>query len=251
MPDPNAVEAAVRDHYAAAAKAAPSCCGGSVVDASEIEVFGASRYEEGDLGDLPPEAVAASFGCANPVALADLSAGHVVLDLGSGGGIDVLLSARRVGPSGKAYGLDMTDEMLELARTNQAKSGVANVEFLKGHIEAIPLPDASVDVIISNCVINLSTDKGAVFAEAHRVLRPGGRLCVADVVTDGEIALPMTDDPAAWAGCLAGALTRVAYSSALEEAGFAEITITDSHAVADGFTSVLVRAKRPNDPLVS
>lgn len=248
MPDPDALEAAVRDHYAAAAKAAPRCCGGSVLDPSEVDVFGASRYEEGDLGDLPPEVVAASLGCANPVAVADLSAGEVVLDLGSGGGIDVLLSARRVGPSGKAYGLDMTDEMLDLARENQTKSGVTNVEFLKGHIEAVPLPDSAVDVIISNCVINLSTDKGAVFAEAHRVLRPGGRLCVADVVTDGEAALPMTDDLAAWAGCLAGALTRVAYASALEEAGLTEITITDSHPVAGGFTSVLVRARRPDQP---
>ncbi|MGH8996867.1 MAG: methyltransferase domain-containing protein, partial [Acidimicrobiales bacterium] len=181
MPDAEGVEAAVRQHYAAAALAAPACCGpqgGSVVDPSEVDVFGASQYAQAELGDLPPEAVAASFGCANPVALAELRSGEVVLDLGSGGGIDVLLSARRVRPAGKAYGLDMTDEMLELARANQAKAGVDNVEFLKGHIEAIPLPDASVDVVVSNCVINLSTDKAAVFAEAHRVLRPGGRLCV-------------------------------------------------------------------------
>lgn len=251
MPDRELIEAAVRHHYAAAAKAAPSCCGGSVVDPSEVEVFGASRYEEGDLGDLPPEAVAASFGCANPVALAELAPGEVVLDLGSGGGIDVLLSARRVGPSGKAYGLDMTDEMLELARTNQTNSGVTNVEFLQGHIEAIPLPDASVDVVISNCVINLSTDKEAVFAEIHRVLRPGGRVCVADVVNDGEGELRITDDLAAWAGCLAGALSKAAYGTALHEAGLAEITITDSHVVADGFTSVFVRAKRPNRPIAS
>ena len=244
MPDPAAVEAAVREHYAAAAKAAPSCCGGSVVDPSEVEVFGASCYEQDDVGDLPPEAVAASFGCANPVALAELALGEVVLDLGSGGGIDVLLSARRVGPSGKAYGLDMTDEMLELARNNLAASGLTNVEFLKGHIEAIPLPDTSVDVVVSNCVINLSTDKPAVFGEACRVLRPGGRLCVADVVTDGETAV-VSDDLGAWAGCLAGALSRADYHSALEVAGFAEITITDSHVVADGFTSVLVRATRP------
>ena len=245
MPDPGAVEAAIREHYAAAAKAAPSCCGGSVVDPSEVEVFGASCYEKDDVGDLPPEALAASFGCANPVALAELAPGEVVLDLGSGGGIDVLLSARQVGPEGMAYGLDMTDEMLELARNNLAASGLTNVELLKGHIEAIPLPDACVDVVVSNCVINLSTDKPAVFAEAQRVLRPGGRLCVADVVTDGDTAVA-TDDLEAWAGCLAGALSRADYRAALQDAGFAEITIADSHVVANGFTSVLVRAARPS-----
>ena len=245
MPDPDAVEAAVRDHYAAAAVAAGCCeAGGSVVDAAEAEVFGQARYDPSELEGLPPEAVAASFGCANPVLLADLAPGEVVLDLGSGGGIDVLLSARRVGPSGHAYGLDMTDEMLDLARANQAEAGAGNVTFLKGHIEEIPLPDATVDVVISNCVINLSTDKAAVFAETHRVLRPGGRLCVADVVADTNTVPAGAEDLEAWACCLAGALTRAQYSQSLEAAGFAEISISDSHPVADGYTSVLVRACR-------
>ena len=245
MPEEGAIEAAVREHYAAAAVAAGSCCAGeSVVDAAEAEVFGASRYDAGDVAALPTEAVAASIGCANPVALADLAAGETVLDLGSGGGIDVLLSARRVGPSGKAYGLDMTDEMLELARANQRRAGVDNVEFVKGRIEDIPLPTASVDVVLSNCVINLSTDKAAVFAETHRVLRPGGRLCVADVVADNDAADPGPDDLAAWVGCLAGAVTHEAYRKQLEAAGFVDVSIRDSHPVADGFTSVLVRASR-------
>lgn len=247
MPDPKDIEAAVREHYAAAAVAAAGCCGpgASVADPAGAGVFGACRYDQAGLEGLPSEAVAASIGCANPVALADLAPGDVVLDLGSGGGIDVLLSARRVGLTGKAYGLDMTDEMLELARDNQAKAGITNVEFLKGRIEDVPLPDASVDVTISNCVINLSTDKPAVFAEAHRVLRPGGRLCVADVIADASSDPPQIADLAAWAGCLAGALTRPAYLSALEEAGFTEVSFTDSHQVAHGLTSVLVRASKP------
>ena len=246
MPDPEAVEAAVRDHYAAAAVAA-ACCGpgGSVVDPTDAEVFGSARYDPSELEALPAEAVAASFGCANPVLVADLARGEVVLDLGSGGGIDVLLSAQRVGPTGYAYGLDMTDEMLELARANQARAGVDNVTFLKGHIEEIPLPDARVDVVISNCVINLSVDKTAVFAETYRVLRPGGHLCVADVIADTDAAPAPADDLLAWACCLAGALTRAQYRGALAAAGFAEISITDSHPVADGYTSVLVRAHRP------
>ena len=246
MPDRDAVESAVRDHYAAAARAA-SCCGpgSSVVDPAEAEVFGQARYAAAELEGLPDEAVAASFGCANPVVLADLAPGEVVLDLGSGGGIDVLLSAGRVGPAGHAYGLDMTEEMLELARANQARAGANNVTFLEGHIEDIPLPDASVDVVISNCVINLSVDKAAVLAETRRVLRPGGRLCVADVVADAEVAPNPVEDLDAWAGCLAGALTRAAYRAALEAAGLAEVSITDSHRVAEGYTSVLVRARRP------
>ena len=183
-----------------------------------------------------------------PLLVADLAPGEVVLDLGSGGGIDVLLSARRVGPSGHAYGLDMTDEMLELARANQARAGVDNVTFLKGHIEDIPLPTASVDVVISNCVINLSVDKAAVFAETYGVLRPGGRLCVADVVAEPDAAPGQADDLEAWACCLAGALTRARYIQSLEEAGLSDISITDSHPVADGYTSVLVRARRPVAP---
>jgi ubiquinone/menaquinone biosynthesis C-methylase UbiE len=208
-------------------------------------VYGASSYDAGELDGLPTEVVALSVGCANPVALADLRPGEVVLDLGSGGGIDVLLSARRVGPTGKAYGLDMTEEMLELARANQARDGADNVEFLAGHIEAVPLPDRTVDVVISNCVVNLSTDKPAVFAEMHRVLRPGGRLAVADVVADAEVAAALARDLTAWADCLAGAITRVAYRQGLERAGFVEISVTDSHPVADGFASAIVRAAKP------
>ena len=247
MPDAEAIVDAVRERYATAARTASSCCGsgGSVVDPGEAAVFGRVIYDPAELEALPVKAVAASIGCANPVALAELAPGEVVLDLGSGGGIDVLLSARRVGPAGHAYGLDMTDEMLALAEANRAEAGVDNVTFLRGRIEDVPLPDERVDVVISNCVINLSTDKGAVFAGSYRVLRPGGRFCVADVVADGEVAPQRATDLEVWAACLAGALSRRAYAAALEAAGFSEISITDSHPVADGFTSVLVRARRP------
>jgi arsenite methyltransferase len=245
MVDPKAVDEAVRERYGNAALQVSSCCE-AVVTGGEAEVFGAGCYDPADLEGLPAEASALSIGCANPVALADLAPGEVVLDLGSGGGIDVLLSARRVGPTGKAYGLDMTDEMLAEARANQARAGVDNVEFLKGCIEEIPLPDASVDVVISNCVINLSTDKGAVFREVFRVLRPDGRLAVADVAADAEVDDAMKADMAAWVDCRAGAQTHTAYRATLEQAGFVDISITDSHAVADGFASVLVRAARPS-----
>jgi arsenite methyltransferase len=208
-------------------------------------VFGSGLYDTAELSDVPAEAVAGSIGCANPVALAELAVGEVVLDLGSGGGIDVLLSARRVGPTGKAYGVDMTTEMLELARANQARAGVSNAEFLEGRTEAVPLPDATVDVVVSNCVINLSADKTAVFAEAHRVLRPGGRVAVADVVADIEPDETLRADPEAWAGCIAGAVTRDQYTAGLTEAGFADVEITDSHQIQDGFWSVLVRARKP------
>jgi SAM-dependent methyltransferase len=218
------------------------CCGPGI-ETSSI-VFGSGLYDSDDLAELPTEAVAGSIGCANPVALAQLAEGEVVLDLGSGGGIDVLLSARRVGPTGKAYGVDMTTEMLELARANQARAGIGNVEFLEGRIEAVPLPDASVDVVVSNCVINLSADKAAVFAEAYRVLRPGGRLAVADVVADIEPDEALRADPEAWASCIAGAVTRPQYTTGLIEAGFADVEITDSHAVQDGFWSVFVRATK-------
>ena len=246
MPDADAIQEAVREHYAAAARTAGGCCGPgqTVVGPDEADVFGRACYDPTELEALPAEAVTASIGCANPVALAELAPGEVVLDLGSGGGIDVLLSARRVGPAGHAFGLDMTDEMLELAEANRAKAGVDNVTFLRGQIENVPLPDRSVDVVTSNCVINLSTDKDAVFAEAYRVLCPRGRLCVADVVADGEVA-PSVVDLDAWAGCLAGAVSRPAYTAALGAAGFVDISITDSHPVAEGFTSVLVRARRP------
>ena len=182
-------------------------------------------YEQGQVAELPDTAVAASLGCGNPTALAELAAGETVLDLGSGGGIDVLLSAKRVGPAGKAYGLDMTDEMLALARENQRKAGVANAEFLKGEIESVPLPDAAVDVIISNCVINLSADKDRVFAEAFRVLRPGGRLAVSDVVVRGEVPSAIRRSVELWIGCIAGALEEDDYRARLAKAGFEAIEV--------------------------
>lgn len=214
----------VRERYGKAAEAVretsrASCCGGDK-DAISIDLYD-SRQTEG----LPLEAMLASLGCGNPVALAELNEGETVLDLGSGGGIDVLLSARRVGPAGKAYGLDMTDEMLQLARANQAKAGVTNVEFLKGEIENIPLPDASVDVILSNCVINLSGDKDAVFAEAFRVLRPGGRLAVADIVTRQPLPQEVTSQVDFWTGCVSGALLDEDYKARLEAAGFADVSL--------------------------
>jgi arsenite methyltransferase len=220
-----------------------ACCGPVAKDSTET--FGAGLYDATELAELPAEAVAGSIGCANPVALARLEPGEDVLDLGSGGGIDVLLSARRVGPQGRAYGVDMTAEMLSLARANQAKAGVDNAEFLEGRIEAVPLPDLSVDVVVSNCVINLSADKDAVFTEAHRVLRPGGRLAVADVVADHEPAAELLADDAAWAACIAGAVTRDRYRDQLEGAGFGDVEIVDSHPVAAGFWSVFVRASKP------
>lgn len=237
------IDSAVREHYAAAARAA--CCGDGASVVPDDEVYGAVCYDTAALSSLPAEAAAASIGCANPVELAELHAGEVVLDLGSGGGIDVLLSAQRVGPTGKAYGLDMTDEMLDLARANQERAGLDNVEFLRGRIEHIPLPEASVDVILSNCVVNLSPDKGAVFTEANRVLRPGGRLALADVVADQEPSDDQALNMAAWVDCLAGALTRDAYRAGLERAGFSDVSIRDSHVVADGFVSALITAHKP------
>ena len=258
MTDDDALAGQLRAHYGAAARKAASgapvidgcgrgavdgCCGPVARDSTET--FGAGLYNAADLAGLPAEAVAGSIGCANPVALAHLAPGEDVLDLGSGGGIDVLLSARRVGPKGRAYGVDMTAEMLELARANQARAGVTNAEFLEGRIEAVPLPDRSVDAVVSNCVINLSADKDAVFAEAHRVLRPSGRLAVADVVADHDPDPALLADDAAWAACIAGAVTRDHYRSQLEGTGFTEIEIVDSHPVADGFWSVVVRAIKP------
>jgi ubiquinone/menaquinone biosynthesis C-methylase UbiE len=249
MPDSDAIEEAVRSRYADVATSAASCC--SAPDGfgrDGADVYGAARYEPADLDGLPAEAVAASIGCANPVAVADLRPGETVLDLGSGGGIDVLLSARRVGPTGMAYGVDMTDEMLDLARANQQQAGIANAEFLLGSIEAVPLPDAAVDVIVSNCVINLSADKPAVFAEAYRLLRPGGRLAVADVAADVAVDGAMRGNLEAWTDCIAGAVTRDDYRSMLETVGFSAVTSDDSHPVADGFTSVIVRAIKPEPP---
>jgi SAM-dependent methyltransferase len=220
------IKETVRAKYGAAAERARagerSGCG-STGAGSCCDPVSSNLYGIGQTATLPQGAVLASLGCGNPTALAELNAGEVVLDLGSGGGIDVLLSARRVGPTGKAYGLDMTDEMLALARENQRQAGVANVEFLKGEIEQIPLPDASVDVIISNCVINLSADKGRALREAFRVLKPGGRFAVSDVVVRGELPAPVRHSMEAWVGCVAGALEEGEYQALLREAGFVDV----------------------------
>jgi arsenite methyltransferase len=203
-----------------------SCCGASAnVGASCVDPITSNLYDAGQAGQIPEEAVLASLGCGNPTALAKLNAGETVLDLGSGGGIDVLLSARRVGPTGKAYGLDMTDEMLALARENQRKAGVENAEFLKGEIESIPLPDNSVDVVISNCVINLSADKDRVLREAFRVLKPGGRFAVSDVVVRGDVPEQVRRSMEMWVGCIAGALHHDEYIGKLLKAGFGSIGI--------------------------
>jgi ubiquinone/menaquinone biosynthesis C-methylase UbiE len=224
------LKATVRERYGKAARqvatgAKTGCCGGGSCGTSDDDPITSNLYSEAQTVTLPPEAVLASLGCGNPTALAELHEGEVVLDLGSGGGIDVLLSARRVGPTGKAYGLDMTDEMLALARENQRKAGLENVEFLKGDIEAIPLPDTSVDVIISNCVINLSADKRKVIAEAFRVLKPGGRFAVSDVVIRGDVPAEVRSSMELWVGCVAGALTEQEFHSLLWETGFEKIDI--------------------------
>ena len=231
---------AVLDRDRAPSQAAASCCG-PTGDAS----FGEALYTELDRASLPDAAVLASLGCGNPTAVAELREGEVVLDLGSGGGIDVLLSARRVGPTGFAYGIDMTDEMLELARRNAAEAGAANVEFRKGRIEAIPLPDASVDVVISNCVINLSTDKATVLAEIARVLRPGGRMGVSDVVADDALTPEQRAERGSFAGCIAGALSFGEYRRGLEAVGLTEVAVTPTHAVGEGLFGAIVRATKP------
>jgi SAM-dependent methyltransferase len=202
-------------------------------------------YTDGELTSLPEAAVTASLGCGNPTAVADLREGERVLDLGSGGGIDVILSAKRVGPSGFAYGLDMTDEMLALARENAGKAGVSNVEFLEGMIEDIPLDDESVDVIISNCVINLSVDKPAVFAEMYRVLEGGGRIGISDIVADDDLTMEERAERGSWVGCIAGALSRAEYRRGLTDVGFTDVTLTATHDVADGMTSMIIRATKP------
>ena len=230
----------IRAKYGRAATTGSGCCGSGGTDPVTR-----GHYDDAEKSALPAEAVNASLGCGNPVALADLRPGDTVLDLGSGGGIDVLLSAKRVGPSGKAYGLDMTDEMLALARENQRKAGATNVEFLKGDIESIPLPDASVDVILSNCVINLSTDKPKVFAGAFRVLKPGGRFAVHDVVTRGAVAPEIRAGIEAWIGCVAGALDEDDYRRLLEAAGFRDVQITVTRVYDEGggvFRSAFIRA---------
>src|SRR5437773_5117935 len=221
------LKAVVRDKYGKAALKVTGGAGASCCDATAraADPITSNIYGCGETAELPAEVVAASLGCGNPTALAQLNPGEVVLDLGSGGGIDVLLSAKRVGPTGKAYGLDMTDEMLALARENQRKAGVDNVEFLKGEIEQIPLPDNTVDVIISNCVINLSADKDRVLAEAFRVLKPGGRFAVSDVVVRGEVPDDLRRDAEAWIGCIAGALEEEEYRGKLARAGFSGVDL--------------------------
>jgi SAM-dependent methyltransferase len=243
------IREAVRARYAAAAErvtsTAPdapdgSCCG------PRQDVFGAALYDESATGELPDTATLASLGCGNPTAVAELHEGETVLDLGSGGGIDVLLSARRVGPAGKAYGLDMTDEMLALARENQAKAGVGNVEWLRGEIERIPLPADTVDVVISNCVINLSGDKPKVLREAARVLKPGGRFAVSDVIADEDMDHATKTDMRQWTGCIAGALTAREFEDALAAAGLVDIEITETHRVHDKAGSAIIRARKPD-----
>jgi arsenite methyltransferase len=237
----------VRARYAAAATAVTQggggCCGPDSVEVDET--FGATLYPAAQRDELPAEAVVASLGCGNPIAVAELREGERVLDLGSGGGIDVLLSARRVGATGKAYGLDMTDEMLALALSNAEKAGATNVEFLKGDIEAIPLPGGTIDVVISNCVINLSVDKPAVFAETFRVLRPGGRIGISDVVADDHLTPAERAERGSYVSCIAGALTFTEYREGLEAAGFADIEITPTFEAADGMHGAIVRAVKP------
>jgi SAM-dependent methyltransferase len=239
----------VRGKYARAAltvlETRGGCCDPAVACCDEDESFGASGYDAATLSEVPDAAALASLGCGNPIAVADLREGETVLDLGSGGGIDVLLSARRVGPTGKAYGLDMTEEMLELARKNAAEAGVTNVGFLEGLIEEVPLPDGSVDVIISNCVINLSTEKPRVFDEMARVLRPGGRLGISDVVAADELTPEQRAERGNFVGCIAGALSFAEYRAELERAGFADVEVEPTHEVADRMYGAIVRAVKP------
>jgi arsenite methyltransferase len=222
-----------------------SCCGTAAT--AEEPGFGAELYAGLDRDELPDTALLASLGCGNPTAVAELHQGETVLDLGSGGGIDVLLSAKRVGPSGKAYGLDMTEEMLQLARRNAEEAGAGNVEFLKGQIEAIPLPARTVDVVISNCVVNLSTDKPAVFAETYRVLKPGGRIGITDVVAEDQLSPADRAERGAWVGCIAGALSKAEYEAGLAAAGFEQVSVAFSHQVGDGLHSAIIKAIRPAD----
>ena len=248
----------VRSRYAEAARAVlepgtgqagcgdgESCCGPGPTAAAAVGGFSEGLYPEGETDGLPADAVLASLGCGNPLAVAELRDGERVLDLGSGGGIDVLLSARRVGPSGFAYGVDMTDDMLALARANAAQAGAHNVEFLKGHIEDVPLPDASVDVVISNCVINLSVDKPAVLAEMFRVLVPGGRIGISDIVAEDQISPADRAAAGSYVGCIAGALSRAEYLDGLAAAGFTGASVTFTHQAAPGMHSAIIRAVKP------
>jgi arsenite methyltransferase len=247
-PDPAAqtdIREVVRDKYAAAARAAADANASEASCGCGPGVFGSALYADADAEGATHSAVSASLGCGVPTAVADLHEGETVLDLGSGAGADVLISARRVGASGKAIGLDMTDEMLELARTNAAQAGVDNIEFVKGYIEDIPLPDASVDVVISNCVINLAGDKSKVLAEAARVLRPGGRFAVSDVIADPDMDEVTRADMAAYTGCIAGALTEREFRAALSAAGLTDVEIRETHRVHDQAASAIVRARKP------
>jgi arsenite methyltransferase len=258
----DALREQVRDRYAEAARAVlnpqpgvsagccgssadQSCCGTGSAALDTADCFGGLLYGEGETDGLPEEAVLASLGCGNPLAVADLREGERVLDLGSGGGIDVLLSARRVGPSGFAYGVDMTDDMLDLARKNAAKAGAGNVEFRKGEIEALPLDDATVDVVISNCVINLSTDKPAVLAEMYRVLVPGGRIGISDVVAEDQLTPASRAKAGSYVGCIAGALSRAEYLDGLAAAGFTDASVTFTNEAAPGIHSAIIRAVKP------
>jgi arsenite methyltransferase len=245
---------AVRERYAAAARAATEqsagCCGSSPATsccgtADAEQSFGPGLYAAEHAGGATEQALSASLGCGVPTAVADLREGETVLDLGSGGGADVLISARRVAPTGRAIGLDMTDEMLALARRNAADAGVVNAEFHKGYIEDIPLPDTTVDVVISNCVINLSADKPAVIREAARVLKPGGRFAVSDIIADPDMNAATRADMAAWTGCVAGALTRNEFERALTDAGLVDIEIRETHRVHEHATSAIIRARKP------
>ena len=248
------IHAEVRARYAEAASTAlerhadpaalASCCG-----TDGRAVFGETLYDEADRAQLPEAAVLASLGCGNPTAVADLRPGERVLDLGSGGGIDVILSARRVGPTGRAIGIDMTDEMLALAQRNAADAGVVNVEFVRGTIESIPLPAASVDVVISNCVINLAADKAAVFTEIARVLRPGGRVGVSDVVADDALSPAERADRGSYSGCIAGALSFAEYRGGLAAVGLVDVSIEPTHTVADGLHGAIIRARKPVVPI--
>jgi arsenite methyltransferase len=250
---PDQLREQVRRRYADAARAVTesseagcgsgSCCGNDPPGA-----FGEALYTSHERGELPDTAALASLGCGNPTAVADLHEGEVVLDLGSGGGIDVILSAKRVGPTGVAYGLDMTDEMLALAQQNAREAGVANVHFLKGLIEAIPLPADSVDVVISNCVINLSTDKPAVLTEMFRVLRPGGRIGITDVVAEDRLSAQERLERGDFAGCIVGAMSKGEYEAGLEAAGLEDVSITYTHEITDGIHGAIVRARKPDDP---
>src|SRR6266542_3294305 len=249
MNDKASIREQVRETYAREAERVRSgsgkaCCG-VAAPAPSSDPITSNLYHEREVESLPDDAVTASLGCGNPTALAELKEGETVLDLGSGGGIDVLLSARRVGASGKVYGLDMTDEMLALARRNAAEAGTTNVEFLKGHIEQIPLPAETVDVVISNCVINLSVDKPAVFAEMQRVLVPGGRIGISDVVAEDRLSPAERAERGSYVGCIAGALSTTEYQQGLVAAGFEQIEVTFTHEVADGLHNAIIKATKP------